>query len=472
MVRFSAVAAALCVLGTGQLSEAQNADLVSPPGAPEDGVVTKTLNERDIVEVVVISPFKEVRANTPKLVRGLDDALRSKTRLRVEQKERDAKLYGGGNFASIVRAVRSDVDVNSFAQDQKKDLENYNRDRRLAHEPDRRYVLVLTVVAQGDKSRVTPTLIDAEEALRSLIRFVRDNPSQGGGSEDQKDREEEAVSSTAVVARLEPIMLPAQADVDPAELTRSCERAVSNMQSALQQGGVWEQLGGIEVTANVVGAEISIENFPGVEKTVAGVVRFTDVAPGARRVRVSLPGYEPLEVVVTVASSDFVRVDAKLTESAGAGKTLRTGTIFGGIAVATVGAVFLTVGAAATGSAKSSCLKTPNAPSNCGGSEWYRFGDPVTADATGTTNATPFNHSANGTFAIPPVPFGYSLIGMGGALAAGSAWLGSSDEIPWQSWLIGAGVFTLSYVLSTQLEGRMHSDPEDLTVRPAALRAR
>lgn len=471
MVRFSAVAAVLCVLATGRPSEAQNADLVGSPGAREDGVVTKSLEERDIVEVVVISPFKEVRANTPKLVKGLDEALRAKTRLRVEAKERDPKLYSGGNFASIVRAVRADVDVNSFAQEEKKDLESYFRDRRAAHEADARYVLVLTVVAQGDKSRVTPTLIDAEEALRALVRFVRDNPSQGGASDDRKDREEEAVSSTAVVARLEPIMLPAQADVEPAELTRSSERAVGNMQSALQQDGVWEQLGGIEVTANVVGAEISIENFPGVEKTVPGVLRFTDVAPGARRVRVSLPGYEPLETVVTVASRDFVRVDAKLTESAGAGQMLRTGTIFGGMAIAAIGAVFLTVGAVATDNAASSCLKTPDAPSNCGGQEWFRFGAPVTADATGN-NATPFNHSANGTFAIPPVPFGYSLIGMGGALAAGSAWLGSDDEIPWQSWLIGAGVFTLSYVLSTQLEGRMHSDPEDLTTRPAALRAR
>ncbi|MFO0729118.1 MAG: hypothetical protein U1E65_35385 [Myxococcota bacterium] len=443
------------------------------PATAQDSVVIKSLNERELVDVVVIAPFKDTRSSTTKLVAAFDAAFREKTGLRAEAKERDAKVYGGGNLASIVRAVRSDLDVNAFAlidDDKKRDVGAYNRNRRDAHEPDAHYVLVLTVVAQGEKNRITPTLIDADEALRNLVEFVRDNPPRGGAATDEaKDREEEVISRSALVARMEPILLPATGEIDTAALEQACRRVVNLIQPQLEAQRVWKSLGAFELTSNVVGAEINIEFAAGTEKTVPGVLRFVDVAPGTRHIRLSLPGYETLDLKVDVGTTDIVRVDASMAATQSTAKFLRTSTFIGGATSAVLGAVFLAVGLGATFSqSHSECLLIQNPKSNCGQPEWYRFGSPaVTTDATGAISL--FNHGGNGTFPIPPVPFGYSLLGAGVSTMAGSAWIGGEDDLPWPAWLIGAGIFTASYVLSTALEGHMHSEPENLGKTAAGL---
>lgn len=385
-----------------------------PSDAPprEAPVAQLRLPGRDMVEVVVRAPFRDgggQEGSAARLVETIDRALRDRTTLMARQTtETRSVVEAKGDPIAILKAVRSDADVRLLAAENRR-IEDHNAERRRAGVAVARLVVIVTLVPQGDKNRVSLVVIDADEGLATLIEDDgRISPEELEGRFRQR----------AVVATPPPAVV-ADDDAAMAYVERLFTR---ELQGQLEAAGVWGKLGTIFLRTNVDDAEILFDGMV-VGTTRSGLVELRDVPLGAHTLQVVAAGYEPLERPLTVSAGES-EVDATLARAAGLGRVAALGA---GIGATVAGGVVLVIAGVTGGEGRLSC--TPD----CGGSSWLRAG-PDAADPVGTGPAM--------------VPLGYSLLGAGAIWLLGPELLERDAEVPW--WSIGAGlvVGVLAYSIS------------------------
>lgn len=390
------------------------------------------LQGRDALEVVVRAPFRDSRSTegrtaSVRLIDAIDKALRRHTTLFArEAKETKELLDAKGDTIAILKAVRSDVDLGRLAREGKH-VDDHNRERRATGEKPTRLLVVITIVPQSDKNRLSVVVVDADEGLDLLL------DDQGRASPEALDQR---FQETAVVATPQPITAASE-DEAVAYLDRLFSR---DLRAMLESVGVWEELATIDLHTNVNDAEIRLDGFL-VGTTRAGLMRLRDAPLGSHSLVIAAAGYTDFEQAVQLTAGDTAVVHAELEATRSAKDVVRGATFWGGLGTAVAGGAVLAWGGSLAASGASGYACVPD----CGGSSWVRAGRDVdTSD--GIDDVT------GGGPAL--IPLGYSMIATGAVWTLGPLFF-EEDDIPWWSIVAGLAVGVVSYSVSMLIESEI-----------------
>jgi hypothetical protein len=428
-----AVPSTSCALGmlvatVGGLAVLLSAALPTSAHAGDAPVETLSVDERGVLEVVLLTPFPDASLGVGRIVEHLDAMLRARTTLRAVDRARDPRDLVGSNLARVVRVVRADVDPAAVAaRPDRFDAATYVEAKRTTEAV---LILALTVVGQGESTRIVPAVVQVAPALDALVSVQR-GASSAESSEQRLQREQLALLDAGAVVRPESFSVRVGQEGD---LRAGLDRLLTNdLRGLLEQMGAWEQLGRIRLRANVPGAEIRLDDAL-LGRTREGDVVLADVAPSVRRrVSVTLPGSDVVarEVEVRPGAEAFLEVElSRRTE--GVAQSL---TLWSGVGALALGAAFSAAAAAAPQTA-GTCITRDG---QCGVA-WKRFG----RSTDGAALVTTADYAGQGPALLP---LGYSL-GLTGAIWLSSAlWL--DDEVPaWVPLVVGVAAGALSYTVS------------------------
>lgn len=413
----------------GGLAVLLSAAVATSARAGDGPVETLSVDERGVLEVVLLTPFPDASLGVGRVVEHLDALLRARTTLRAVERARDPRELVGGNLARVVRVVRADVDPAAVAaRPDRFDVATYVEAKRTSEAV---LILALTVVAQGDSTRIVPSVVKVVPALDALVGVQRGAPS-GESSEQRLQREQRALLDAGAVTRPESFAVRMGQDAD---LRAGLERLLTNdLRGLLDQMGAWEQLGRIRLRANLPDAEIRLDDAL-VGRTRVGDVILADVAPSVlRRVSLTLPGADVVtrEVEVRPGAESFLEVEL----SRRTGSVVRSVTLWSGVGALALGAVFSVAAAVAAPQNQGTCITLDG---GCGVA-WKRFG----RSSNGAALVSTADYAGSGPALLP---LGYSL-GLTGAVWLTSAlWL--EEDVPaWLPLAVGAAAGALSYTVS------------------------
>lgn len=392
-------------------------------------VETLSVDERGVLEVVLLTPFPDASLGVGRVVEHLDALLRARTTLRAVDRARDPRELVGGNLARVVRVVRADVDpAVTAARPERFDAATYVEAKRTTEAV---LILALTVVGQGESTRIVPAVVQVAPALEALVAAQR-GASSAESSEQRLQREQRALLDAGAVVRPESFSVRVGQESD---LHAGLERLLTNdLRGLLDQMGAWEQLGRIRLRSNLPDAEIRLDDAL-VGRTRSGDVVLADVAPSVRRrVSLTLPGAEVVtrDVEVRPGAEAFLEVElSNRTDN-----PMRSLTLWSGVGALALGAVFSVASAVAAPQTAGTCITTDGP---CGVA-WKRFGR--------STDSAPLSSTADYAGQGPALlPLGYSL-GFTGAIWLSSAlWL--DEDVPaWMPLVAGLAAGALSYTVS------------------------
>ncbi len=391
------------------------------------------LQGRDALDVVVRAPFRDARSAegrtaSVRLIDAIDKALRARTTLFArEAKESKNLIDAKGDTIAILKAVRSDVDLARLAREGKQ-IDDHNRERRALGERPARMLVVITIVPQGDKNRISLVLVDADEGLDLLL------DDQGRASPEALDQR---FQETAVVGTPAPAVVGTE-DEAVAYIERLFTR---DLRPVLESSGVWGELGTIDLRTTVADAEIRLDGTL-VGTTRAGLMRMHDAPPGPHSLELAASGYAPFEQAIQVSAGDATVVLADLEPAGSVQDFVRGSTFWGGVGAAVAGTAVLAWGMSLSLDHSTGYACIPR----CVGGSWVRAGRDVdpsdgVGDVTGSGPAL--------------LPLGYSLLLTGAVWTLGPELFEPGSDIPWWSIAIGLSVGVLTYSLSEILESRV-----------------
>jgi len=390
-----------------------------------------TLQERDALDLVVRSPYAgaDARSSTLRFLEVADRALRDKSALFArEVKDSKEVVDAKGDAIQLLKATRRDVDVERLAREGKA-LEAHNAERRAAGDKLARFLVLVTLLPQGDKTRLSAILIDVDEGLDLLIR------EHGKTGADAAAELEARFQETAVIARPSPATVSGED-----EALAYVEKLFSqDFRPMFEQRGAWATLGTIDVKTNVDGAEIRLDGAL-VGTSRPGVTRLEDARAGPRVVSLAASGYAPVEIPIQVRAKAITEVEANLDASGTGLAAARTMIFWGSLGVAAAGATMVVASIVGAGTQTNQFLCVhPNGQPTCDQSSWLRFG----------SGDTPQEQIAGSGLAIAPL--GLGLMAGGGVTALGSE-LVEDDGIPWISIATGAVLSVATYLILNAAE--------------------
>lgn len=412
----------------GGLAALLCAAIPAPARAGDAQVETLSVDERGVLEVVLLTPFPDASLGVGRVVEHLDALLRTRTTLRAVERARDPRELAGGNLARVVRVVRADVDPAAVAaRPERFDAATYVEAKRTREAV---LILALTVVGQGESTRIVPAVVQVAPALEALIGAQR-GASSAESSEQRLQREQRALLDAGAVVRPESFSVRVGQEGD---LRAGLDRLLTNdLRGLLEQLGAWDQLGRIRLRANVPDAEIRLDDAL-VGRTREGDVVLVDVAPSIRRrVSVTLPGADVVTREVEVRAGGETSLEVDLSPRGGAMRSL---TLWSGVGAIALGAVFSVAAAAAAPQSPGTCITADGA---CGVA-WKRFG----RSTDGAALISTADYAGQGPALLP---LGYSLGLTGGIWLSSALWL--DDEVPaWIPLVVGVAAGALSYTVS------------------------
>ncbi len=394
-----------------------------------------TLNaeERVPIAVVVNTPTgKAARISRSEIIRIVDGLLKRHTDFFAQPVDEQVIDDCTGSLTCVALTTRRDYERETSADPRGErmpyDVYQQRLEERGLVVP--RMLLMVSNVAGAERGdRISVLLLDLDRALR-LYHDAERKP----GFEDEV---EIRISEEAVIASSRPALVLDEPEANVV-LTRAFERG---FEAPLGERGHWSPLGTIDVVSSVgcVAVELdgrAIGQFDGTTGTVRGV------RPGRRRLTFRRAGYEVAEREVDVAARTPVRVEVTLLPKASSDAGLANrAVLWGGAAVAAVGAAIVVYGLTRTDSGVTShCFA--GSPDCASRSDFVSFG--FDADADGV--ARDVNPGG-----VLVVPLGYSLAATGATWSLGALTFERDAELPWISIALGAVVGALSYGLSAAL---------------------
>lgn len=396
--------------------------------------------ERVPIALMIIATAKGIASSSrSEINRIAAEVLKEKTNLKPDLVEQASMQECEGKLACFVERVRSDYrKADQALEDDPRRLKRFSEVRRRLREarpPPPRFLVILSVVSQAASSdRLIANLLDTDDALGYIHEF---NERAISAPQD-KEQLETKIAEFSVRAAPPPVTV-AQGQIEP--FLRKL--LLEEFRAELETSGNWEPYGQAVLEVAEPGLELELDGRRiGTTKPGRTVIR---TLAGEHSIRLVHPGLVPIERRASVergkSTSVAITVERPKNEVA---RGLRRGAFWGGLVLAAAGAALTVLAAHQAGSAGRQPVCIHLDPSRrCGGVEFVRSG--------GGDSAQSIRSDPNGT-GVPLAPLGYSLAGMGGAWAIGSA-VGDSDSYPVLEIGIGVAVFVASLVLSAKLDG-------------------
>ena len=296
------------------------------------------------------------------------------------------------------------------------------------------YLVLLTVLTEDQQpDQMNAMLINTDVAMRHI--------HEGKTGEDELI--ESRILESAVMVRTK-----RKALMDSGAAKLYLEALVNvEFKAVLDRSGNWEPFGAIALTTNQ-GLEIAVDGQT-IGTTSPGITQIVDVPTGAHKLTLKHPDYELYSSDVEVTRGQTTQVNADVLARASAlGLTPAGVTFWGGVGVATVGAVFTTLAVVhmtSNSDVRSFCVASEPAQACDEGKVWWTLSSVFKGEPERS-----FGEANEGS--ILAAPFGYSLMGTGAVIAVGTELMHEDpDEVPWIPIAAGFGVGIVSYVLSALL---------------------
>jgi hypothetical protein len=399
--------------------------LLALPAQAED----LTMNERGPLSFVLIVPTgEEAQTSSSEVIRTVADLLQRHTDFSLVNLEPEVIRECRGRLLCLVLKVRADYSrealrrpdggfdpYEAHLEELKNRRQNYSR-----------YLLVLSNVTRaGEPDRFRLALIDTDSALRMYHGSDRSRA-------DWEVRLEATINEKAIDAERKEV-----ADAEAARVYLE-EAFTGRIGEVFQQTGHWEPFGGIALRGAPRGLELSVDNVL-VGLTGDDPTRILHVAPGQRTVKLIGEGYRPYSAVVAVTRQQIAEHQVELVREGGSGSSIRTAAIWGGAAVATVGAVLTVMALARSdGDVVTYCI-------GCGGGSTFQ--------TLGYSSEAASRFEAANPPGVLMAPLGLALAGAGGSWSIGTLLGTDEGDVPWIPLLAGLVVGAGTYALSAALNG-------------------
>jgi hypothetical protein len=389
------------------------------------GQTTLDAGERVSLPVAINSPTGEGgRIGLSDIIRSLDGAIRASTDLEVEPLDPGLLDVCDRRLACLVEKSRPDYSRERL-RNPDGSYQPYRahvfrlRDQQIAVP---RLMLVVThVTLRGQPDRLSIQAVHTDIALE----VVHDTARQPGWERRIESRLFERAVLGSVQLRA--------SSVD--ELNRRLPAALSDLQDVFRRLGHDRPFGSIAMRGPPTGATLSLDDR--VLGATAGDTTVVGVRAGSRTLKLEHPEFESAAYDLRVQPSRVTTLDVALIPRASASsRTLRDVTRWTGVATVAAGIGVLAY-AATRPSPTIVCF------SDCGNDGGFiGSGGPNGGLGPATTEGR----------GVLLAPLGGALVGAGLGWSVGTLTFERRADVPWLSWLIGAGAGAAIYGVASALE--------------------